>query len=105
MCFPPGVVLALYCGGKYSEIASDDKRFIKKPQLLGISCITPTVLILLLVRDGHIGADGGFARLDALSSMVSDAETAMAETKLETLRKEGDLDADDVLQSFRQFDL
>ncbi len=80
-------VLAVYQGGGYAAVASDDKRFIRKLKVLGVPFITPAVLVLLMVKQQHIGIDEGFATLDRLSCMVSDDETAVVKLKLETLRE------------------
>ncbi len=79
-------VLALYQGGGYTGVASDDKRFIKKLRVLGVPFITPAVFVLLLVKLQHISIDEGFSKLNKLSNMVSDDETAIVKLKLETLR-------------------
>ncbi len=79
-------VLAVYRGGGYDAVASDDKRFIKKIRILGVPFITPAVFILLLVKERHITVDQGFIKLENLSYMVSNDETAIVKLKLETLR-------------------
>ena len=82
--------VAAYVEGQHAGIASDDKRFTKKLRLLGIPYLTPAVLVLLLVRRGHLSVDEGANKLDALSPMVSDAETAIAKTKLDAMKHKVD---------------
>ncbi len=79
-------VLATYEKGGYDGVASDDKRFIKKLRILNVPFITPAVFILLLVKERHITVDQGFIKLENLSYMISNDETAIVKLKLETLR-------------------
>ena len=81
--------LAVYRSGAYAGIASDDKRFIKRLQLLGVPYITPAVFILLLVMQARLGVEEGLARLGQLSPMISDDELAIVKLKLENMRQKG----------------
>jgi len=82
-------VLAVYQSGSYAGVASDDKRFVRKLQLLGVPYITPAVFVFLLVRQEQLGLDNGFAKLEQLSPMVSDQEIAVVKLKLASLRSGG----------------
>ena len=77
--------LAAYNAGGYAGIASDDKRFTKKLQLLGIPYISAAVFVLLLVKRGRFGADEAAQALGRLAPMVSDDEIAVVRLKLESL--------------------
>lgn len=81
--------LAVYQAGGYAGIASDDKRFIRRLQLLGVPYITPAVFILLLVRQRCLDVEEGLDRLSRIAHMVSDDETAVVRLKLEAYRAGG----------------
>ncbi|MBI1870806.1 MAG: hypothetical protein HYS07_06410 [Chlamydiae bacterium] len=67
-------VLKIYQRGKFDAIGSDDKRFIKKLQLLNIPYIPPAVFIVLLVKRRQIALKVAQIFLDALGPLISDGE-------------------------------
>ena len=81
--------LAVYRTGGYEGIASDDKRFVRKLRLLGIPYFPAAVLLLLLVKAGHMTVVEGSQQLERLAPMVSDDEVVVVKLKLESFSNKG----------------
>ncbi len=79
-------VLSLYRQGKFDAVCSDDKKFIKKLRLLDIPYITPSVFIVILLKEGILTVKGATERLDDLSLFVSDDEYHTVKLVLENWR-------------------
>lgn len=78
--------LSLYRQGKFDAVCSDDKKFIKKLRLLDIPYITPSVFIVILLKEGILTVNAATERLDDLSPFVSDDEYHTVKLVLENWR-------------------
>jgi len=76
--------LALYQAGPCAGIATDDKRFARRLQMLGVPYVTPGVFVWLLVKRGRLTVDEGLGKLERLAPLVSDDEIAVVRLKLAT---------------------
>jgi hypothetical protein len=67
-------VFTVFQKGKYDAVCSDDKRFIKRLRLFEMPYVTPSVLVVILLREGKLTVKGAKEKLDSLSPFVSDEE-------------------------------
>lgn len=81
-------VYAVFQSGKYDAICSGDKRFIKRLRLLDVPYMTPGVLIVMLLKMGKISLQQAVEKLESLSPMISDDESATVKMFLENWRQE-----------------
>lgn len=79
-------VFAIFQKGKFDAICSDDKRFIQRLQLFDIPYITPSVFIVILLKEGHLTIKEAVERLDTLSPFISDDEYHTVKLILENWR-------------------
>ncbi|HAS53745.1 MAG: hypothetical protein A2X56_15105 [Nitrospirae bacterium GWC2_57_13] len=80
------VILAFRNGG-YDAIGSDDRQFIRHLKAFHIPYVTPAVCIAVMVRQGMMTRESGFANLDALAPYISDDEYYTVRLFLERGRK------------------
>lgn len=76
-------VVSLYLDGGYDAIASDDRRFLKKLDALGIPYLTPTACIIYLFKAGEIDKRKALNILDGLRPFVSYEEYMISRFYLE----------------------
>lgn len=81
-------VFTIFQEGKYEAVCSDDKRFIKRLRLFNIPYITPSVFIILLLRNGKLTMKEAREKLDSLSPFVSDEEYSAVKAILENWRRQ-----------------
>ena len=77
-------VLSLFRRGGYDALASDDQRFLKKLETVGIPYLTPTACILYVYLSGTNTKKEAFQLLQQLRSFISAEEYEMAKYYLET---------------------
>lgn len=75
--------LRLYESGAADIVVSDDSRFLRFLEGLGIPFATPSSLLVALVRIGKVGREDGMAHLEKLSAFISDEEYLEARRALE----------------------
>jgi hypothetical protein len=78
--------LSLYRQSKFDAVCSDDKKFIKKLRLLDIPYITPSVFIVILLKERILTVKDANERLDDLSPFISDDEYHTVKLVLENWR-------------------
>jgi len=78
--------LSLYQQGGFDAVCSDDKKFIRKLRLLDVPYITPSVFIVILLKDGTLTVGSAMERLEDLSPFVSDDEYQTVKLVLENWR-------------------
>jgi len=84
--------LRVFRRGNFDAICSDDTRFVRKLHSLGVPYLTPAVVVLLLVKQGHITWTDGSAALDALEPFISEDECAVARLRLRAMAHERECD-------------
>jgi rRNA-processing protein FCF1 len=67
-------VFTVFQEGNYDAVCSDDKRFIKRLRLFEIPYLTPSVFVVILLREGKLTVKEAKEKLDSLSPFVSDEE-------------------------------
>lgn len=81
-------VYSLFLKGRFTAIASDDQKFIRKMEEIEIPCITPTALIIYAWRKGAISKERTLELLERIKFMVSDEEYFLSKLEIE---KRGEL--------------
>lgn len=76
-------VYSLFQRGEFTAIASDDQKFIRKMEEIGIPCITPTALIIYTWRMVAIDKERALELLENIKSMVSDEEYVLSKLEIE----------------------
>ncbi|MEW6740908.1 MAG: hypothetical protein AB1325_13520 [Nitrospirota bacterium] len=79
-------ILSLYRQSKFTAVCSDDKKFIRKLRLLDIPYITPSVFIVILLKEGVLTVKEATEKLEDLSPFVSDDEYNTVKLVLENWR-------------------
>jgi hypothetical protein len=67
-------VIALYRGGGYDAVASDDKRFLKKLEAAGIPYMTASACVVFLYKRGRAPRADALAMLVRLRAFISAEE-------------------------------
>ena len=81
--------LRVFRQGGFDKVGSDDKRFVRYLRILGVPYVTPSMFILLLVREGKMRIDEANKRLELLAPFVSADEYAVVKLKLDALKSGG----------------
>ncbi len=76
-------VYSMFHGGGFLAIASDDQRFMRKMEEIGVPCITPTALIIYTWRRGAIDGERAFELLQRISAYVSEEEYLLSKLEIE----------------------
>lgn len=76
-------VYSLFQKGGFRAIASDDQKFTRKMEEMGIPCVTPTALIIYTWRKGVIDKERALELLENVESMVSKEEYALSKLEIE----------------------
>lgn len=76
-------VVSLYLDGGYDAIASDDRRFLKKLEVLGIPYLTPSACIIYLFKARKIDRHKALNILEGIRPFVSDEEYMISRFYLE----------------------
>lgn len=76
-------VLRLYQGGGADLVVSDDRRFLRIVEGLGVPFTTPSALLVALVRVGSATRAEGLALLESLAPFMSDEEYLEARRAME----------------------
>lgn len=76
-------VYSLFQKGGFTAIASDDQKFTRKMEEIGIPCITPTALIIYTWRKGAIDKERALELLENIKPMVSDEEYVLSKLEIE----------------------
>ena len=76
-------VYSMFHGGGFQAIASDDQRFMRKMDEIGVPCITPTALIIHTWRRKGIDEERALELLQRISAYVSEEEYALSKLEIE----------------------
>lgn len=76
-------VLRLFQGGGVDLVVSDDRRFLRIVEGLGVPFTTPSALLVALVRRGNATRAEGLALLERLALFISDEEYVEARRAME----------------------
>lgn len=76
-------VYSLFQKGNFAVIASDDQKFMRKMEEMGISCMTPTALIIYTWRKGTINRKRALELLENVKPIVSDEEYILSKLEIE----------------------
>jgi rRNA-processing protein FCF1 len=78
--------LAIFQGGGFEAILSDDKRFVRRLRALDIPYMTPAVCLVFLQKQGKIDLQSALEKLELLSPFISDDEYNTVKWALESWR-------------------
>lgn len=76
-------VYSMFQKGGFVAVASDDQKFIRKMEEIGIPCITPSALIILTWRMGAIDKERALGLLENIRATVSDEEYILSKLEIE----------------------
>lgn len=76
-------VYTLFHKGGFTAIASDDQKFIRKMEEMGIPCTTPTTLIIYTWKKGTIDKERALELLENIKPMISDEEYVLSKLEIE----------------------
>ena len=76
-------VYSVFHGGEFLAIASDDQKFMRKMEEIGVPCITPTALIIHTWRRNVIDRERALELLQRISAYVSDEEYVLSRLEIE----------------------
>ena len=66
-----------------SAIASDDQKFIRKMEEMGVPCLTPSALITLTWRIGLMDKGRTLGLLEKIRAMISEEEYILSKLEVE----------------------
>ena len=79
-------LFSIYKHGNFNAICSDDKKFIKKLRFFDVPYITPSVFIVILLKERILNIKEASEKLNALSPYISDDEFHTVKLVLENWR-------------------
>ncbi|MFQ6075026.1 MAG: hypothetical protein ACE5Z5_02665 [Candidatus Bathyarchaeia archaeon] len=76
-------VFSLFKMGGFEAIASDNQKFIRKMEEIGVPCLTPSALIIMAWKTNIVTKGEALALLENLRPMISDEEYAVSRVVME----------------------
>jgi len=76
-------VYSMFNGGGFQAIASDDQKFMRKMEEIGVPCITPTALIIHTWRRSMMEGERASELIESMRPYVSEEEYILSKLEIE----------------------
>ena len=76
-------VYSMFHGGGFQAIASDDQKFMRKMEEIGVPCITPTALIIHTWRRSMMEGERASELIESMRPYVSEEEYILSKLEIE----------------------